>query len=133
VFWIYNISFHLLWAAHLLPSQFNRTVKIRSIVLQTSIATQAPKTVKFLINRPSLGFEDAEDSVENEVELSQDDVEAGKAIALKYVRFQAVNSLHIFVASNQGGEDQSRIDVLDIIGQPVQTTRDLSGLKKQED
>jgi hypothetical protein len=70
-------------------------VKIRSIVLQTSITEQAPKTVKFLINRPSLGFEDVEDSVGNEVELSENEVEAGKAIALKYVRFQAVNSLHV--------------------------------------
>jgi hypothetical protein len=42
-----------------------------------------------------LKFSDAEESVENEVELSQDDVQAGKAIALKYVRFQAVNSLHV--------------------------------------
>ena len=59
--------------------------------------------------------------------------------------------LQIFVVSNQGGEDETRIDAIDIYGLPVmyvsdklrtanpiltwncRGTRDVSGLKKVED
>jgi len=98
---------------------------------------QAPKDIKLLVNRPSLGFEDVEDASEPEaaqiLELSNEDVKKGNRIILRFVRFQAVNSLHIFVQNNHGGDDVSRIDVLDVFGIPVETTKDLSGLKKQEE
>jgi hypothetical protein len=74
-------------------------VRVRSIVLQTPSREQAPKTVKLLINRPSLGFEDVEDADEPDVaqilEISEDEVKEGKRIPLRFVRFQAVNSLHV--------------------------------------
>ncbi|KII88857.1 hypothetical protein PLICRDRAFT_53376 [Plicaturopsis crispa FD-325 SS-3] len=108
----------------LLNVPFNQAVRVRSIVIQSSSLPQAPKTIKLLTNRPSLGFEDVEDAVEPEVaqvlELSEQDVKDGKRIPIRFVRFQAVNSLHIFVASNQGGEDETRIDVLDVFGVPVE-------------
>jgi len=120
----------------LLNITFNQTVRIRSIVLQSSSAAQAPKHIKLFINKPSLGFEDVEDVSEPEatqvLDLTKEIVTEGKPIPLRYVRFQGVNSLHIFVASNQGGEDETRIDAIDIFGLPVETTN-MSGLRKAEE
>ncbi|KIM72491.1 hypothetical protein PILCRDRAFT_829691 [Piloderma croceum F 1598] len=121
----------------LLNIPFNQAVRVRSVVLQSRSEVQAPKSIKLFVNRPSLGFEDVEDASEPEaaqvLTLRAEDVKQGNRIVLRYVRFQAVNSLHIFVQSNQGGDEESRIDVLEVFGVPVETTKDLSGLKKQEE
>ena len=72
---------------------------MRKIVIQTSVREQAPQQLKIAVNRPSLGFEDVENAEEPEVAqvltLTEDDVKGEQAIALRYVRFQAVNSLHV--------------------------------------
>ena len=46
----------------------------------------------------------------------------GDLINLKYVRFQNVMNLTIFVQDNQSGAELSRISYLQVIGSPVQTT-----------
>lgn len=55
--------------------------------------------VKVTANRPTLGFEDMENAEEPEVAqvlfLGENEVKEGKPIALRFVRFQAVNSLHV--------------------------------------
>ncbi|KDQ60549.1 hypothetical protein JAAARDRAFT_190726 [Jaapia argillacea MUCL 33604] len=121
----------------LLNIPFNQTVRVRSILIHASNPNQGPKKIKILTNRLSLGFEDVEDAEEPEVaqilDLSEEQIIEGKRITLRYVRFQAVNSIHIFVASNQGEEEETRIDAIDVFGVPVETTRDLSGLKKLEE
>lgn len=118
----------------LLNIYFNQTVRVRSIALTTSTPSNAPKNIKLFINKPSLGFEDVEDAEEPQasqvLELSEDVVKDGNRIPLRFVRFQNVNSLHIFVASNQGDEEETRIDTLDIFGVPVQVTKNLSELRK---
>ncbi|KAJ7929397.1 PITH domain-containing protein [Mycena leptocephala] len=120
----------------LLNIPFHQSVRVRSIVIKSSAGEQAPKRVKLLVNRPSIGFEDVEDAEEPEVaqilEISDEDVKNGKPIALRFVRFQTVTSLHIFVVSNQGGTDETRIDAVDLLGVTVETTKDLKGLKQEE-
>ncbi|KAF8582042.1 DUF1000-domain-containing protein [Ramaria rubella] len=121
----------------LINISFNRAVRVRSIVLHTSVSSQGPKKIKLLINRPSLGFEDVEDQEEPAVaqvlDIPEEAIKEGRHISLRFVRFQNVNSLHIFVVSNQGEQDESRIDAIDVFGVPVETTKSLSGLKKQDD
>ncbi|TFY68070.1 hypothetical protein EVJ58_g1246 [Rhodofomes roseus] len=118
----------------LLNITFNQTVRIRSIAIQASSLAQAPRKIKLLINRPTIGFDDFSDGeFTQEFELTEDQVQEGKRVPLRYVRFQAVNALHIFVESNHGGEDQTRIDAIDVYGTAVIGTRDLSGLKKADD
>ncbi|KAG9123602.1 hypothetical protein FRC07_014584 [Ceratobasidium sp. 392] len=100
-------------------------------------ATYAPKTIKLAINRPALGFEDVESAAEPEMaqlfeQLSPEDIAQGRRIPLRFVRFQSVTSLHIFVASNQGGEDETRINAIDVFGQPVETTK-MAGLRQTDD
>ncbi|QRW14478.1 TRX2-thioredoxin II, related protein [Ceratobasidium sp. AG-Ba] len=116
---------------------FNQSVRIRSIVIHTADAPHAPKTIKLAINRPALGFEDVESAAEPEMaqifeELSPEDIANSRRIPLRYVRFQNVTSLHIFVASNHGGEDETRINAIDIFGQPVETTK-MAGLRQTEE
>jgi len=125
----------------LLNIYFNQVVRVRSIVIQASSissgpeeSSSGPKKIKLFINKPSLGFEDVEDAEEpaasQVLEISEDTLKNGTRIPLRFVRFQSVNSLHIFVASNHGGEDKTNIDVIDIFGVPVQVTKNLSGLAK---
>ena len=120
----------------LLNIPFNQSVRVRSIVIRSSVEEQAPHTVKIAVNRPSVGFEDMEDAKEpqvaQELDLTLEQVKEGKLVSLRYVRFQGVNSLHIFVGSNHGKTDTTRIDSIDIFGVPVETTKDLSGLKTTE-
>jgi len=113
---------------------FNQAVRVKSIVLHTANSQQGPKLIKLLVNRVAIGFEDVEDAEEPEaaqvLELSEGTVKEGQSIDLRFVRFQSVNSLHIFVSSNQGGEEATRIDAIDILGFPGVVTKDLSDLKK---
>ncbi|CUA74941.1 PITH domain-containing protein At3g04780 [Arabidopsis thaliana] [Rhizoctonia solani] len=111
----------------LLNLHFNQAIRIRSIVIHTADASYAPKAIKLAINRPALGFEDVESATEPDMAqiieaLSPDDIANSRRISLKYVRFKSVRSLHIFVASNQGGEEETRINAIDVYGQPVETT-----------
>ncbi|KAF9458276.1 PITH domain-containing protein [Collybia nuda] len=120
----------------LLNIPFNQTVRVRSIVIRSANEEQAPRELKILANRPNVGFADVEDAEEPAVAqvltISESNTRDGAPIGLRYVRFQAVNTLHIFVATN-GGADETRIDAIDIFGIPAETTKDLSGLRKQED
>jgi len=121
----------------LLNVPFNQAVRIRSIRIQCNSRSAGPKKLKLVINKKSVGFEDVEDAEEPAItqtlDLSQADVSEGKSVALRFVRFQSVNSLHIFVQSNQEGDDETRIDSIDIFGIPVETTKDLKGLRNQEE
>ncbi|KIO13121.1 hypothetical protein M404DRAFT_560237 [Pisolithus tinctorius Marx 270] len=123
---------------HVMYHQFNQAVRIRTLVIKTKEEEKGPKNIKLRINNPSISFSDVEDAADNTfsqvVKLSREDVTEGRPIPLRFVRFQSVSSLHIFVESNQGGGDQTRIDAIDVMGIPVETraTKDLSGLKEEE-
>jgi len=116
----------------LLNIYFNQAVRVRSIAIQSSDSASGPKDIKLFTNRPSIGFEDVEDDEEASqvLSLTKDEVKDGKKIPVKFVRFQSVNSLHIFVASNQDDEEETRIDSVNIFGVPVHATKDLRELRK---
>lgn len=60
----------------------------------------APRTIKLIINQPTLDFDGAEEAeVAQEIELSEDQVREGKRIPLRFVRFQTVDSLHVCLFS----------------------------------
>ena len=79
--------------------KFNQVVRVRSIVLQTKDSEHGPKTIKLFVNQPSIGFDEVQDVAEPTcaqiITLSEEDVHSGKALPLRYVRFQTVNSLHV--------------------------------------
>lgn len=110
----------------LIAIPFNEPVKLKSISLFSAISPeQAPKSIKLYINHLSLDFGDCENQkATQEMELSADDVKGGK-VELRFVRFQNVRSLHILVKDNQGDEETTRIDSIDIFG--TGELRDRSG------
>lgn len=61
--------------------------------------------------------------------LSVKDIEEGNPIQLRYVKFQNVQNLQIFVKDNQSDSETTQIDHLVIIGSPVSTT-DMNSFKR---
>ena len=78
-----------------------------------------------------MGFEDCEDvDPTQELELSAEDLrEDAEALPLKFVKFQRVKSITIFVEDNAGG-DISALGMLQFYGQPIFTTN-MADFKKQ--
>ena len=135
-----------MYGNHLKPCpQFHQMVRIKALRIHSHETSQGPLVVKILVNQPSIGFEDVQDAQEPEVaqvvQLSEEDVRDGKPIPLRFVRFQSVSSVHVsislphelgrpepdllsqqlFVKSNQGGSDETRIDELDFFGSLAQS------------
>ncbi|XP_051866571.1 thioredoxin-like protein 1 [Pristis pectinata] len=103
---------------------FNQPVKLYSMRLQAPENGRGPKFVKIFTNLPrSFDFDDAERSEPTQtLELTPDDVKEDGVVPLRYVKFQNINSVTLFIKSNQGDEDTTRINYLAFIGTPVQTT-----------
>ena len=106
---------------------FNTFVKVHSIKFTEfnlgSEPESAPTTVKLFVNRCNLGFEDVDDvDATQTIELTPEDLrEGGEALLLKFVKFQRVSSITIFIEDNDGGE-VSALGSLTIYGRPVATT-----------
>lgn len=54
--------------------------------------------------------------------LSSKDLEEGNPVQLRYVKFQNVQNLQIFVKDNQSDCETTQIDHLAIFGSPISTT-----------
>ena len=104
--------------------RFNQAVKLHSIMIDGPAGGRAPKNVKLFVNVPSCGFTDAEANLPTQ-ELDLGEAEVGKRIELRYVKFQNVDSLTIFIASNQAeddGEGSTAVSTVKLWGFTVQST-----------
>ena len=77
-------------------------MRIRTLVLRAAKEpTRGPKTLKLLVNKPSISFADVESTSDGAfvhvVTLSEEDIREGRPVGLKVVRFTSVNSLHVRV------------------------------------
>jgi len=90
-----------------------------------------PSKVHLYVNRENLGFEDCDDvDPEQTLELTAEDLrENADPIDLKYVRFQRVKSLTLYIEDNHGG-DITALGMLKLYGRPV-TSTNMSEFKKQ--
>lgn len=88
----------------LLQLPLRSALRIRSVRLRTAAATddaddgakRAPRTIKLFVNRPALGFEDAEsDEPAQEIELTEKQATKGGNVELRFVRFQNVSHLSV--------------------------------------
>lgn len=107
---------------------FQSTLKVHSLQL-TSIpptsgeeALMRPKTVQIYTNRSHiLGFEEAEDITSTQtitLESRDWDCKTGTAkIELRFVKFQNVSSLVLFIVNGDGEGEKVRIDRVRIIGE----------------
>lgn len=102
---------------------FSQPVKVHSLKIKTT-AENGPKNIKLFINQPrTIDFEMANSNTSvQDLTLSAKDVEEGNPVPLRYVKFQNVQNLQIFVVDNQNGSETTRIDHLVIIGSPISTT-----------
>ena len=103
--------------------EFSQNVKLHSLMMYAP-EDKGPKTIKIFQNlTKSLDFDSAESMAgSQEFELTAADVKEGALIPLRYVKFQNVGSVTIFVKDNLGGGDVTQIDHLSFVGTPVGTT-----------
>lgn len=115
---------------------FTQRVKLSGVAFAAPSDGKGPKSVKLFINRPSVGFTDAESTpCAAELSLSPSDLsdgEAGKTIALKPARFTGVDVLSIFIESNQGDEETTVLSRLTLFGSAGETF-DVAAIKKIEE
>ncbi|QDZ17705.1 galactose-binding domain-containing protein [Chloropicon primus] len=102
---------------------FTQQVKLHSLLIQGPERETAPSAIKVFVNRSSVGFDEAESEVGTQtLELESDDVLEGKPVALKYVKFQKVQSVTVFISSNFDDEDVTKLSKLVLFGTPQFTT-----------
>ncbi|VFQ85913.1 unnamed protein product [Cuscuta campestris] len=110
---------------------FNQVVKLHSIVVKGP-EEEGPKTVKLFANKEHMGFSNVTDYPPSDTaDLSVDDLK-GKPVNLKFVKFQNVRSLTIFIEDNQSGNEITKVQKIVLYGSTVETT-DMKGLKKIEE
>lgn len=123
---------------------FQSTVKIHSLQI-TSLPMASgdadddevpmrPKQLKLYTNRAhNLGFEEADDmTATQEIELNVKDwdAETGTAkVDLRFVKFQNVTSLVVFLVKGDGDGERTRLDRIRFVGETGQK-RDLGKLEK---
>lgn len=127
---------------------FNSTMKVHTIHI-TSLPPKSdddddddeiparPKTINIYTNRThNMGFEEAEDypaTQSFELSASDWDEKTGTAkLELRFVKFQNVTSVVIFVVDGDGESEKTRIDRVRIIGESGEK-RDMGKLQKMDD
>ena len=92
-----------------------------------------PRTIKLFTNKPhNLGFEEAEDlSPTQEITLTEKDWNAdGTAnIPLRFVKFQNITSLVVFIKDGDGEGEKTRLDRVLLIGEAGEK-REMGKLEK---
>ncbi|KAJ2832041.1 hypothetical protein GGI24_001375 [Coemansia furcata] len=117
----------------LLHIAFSQPIKLHSIMVEGP-GDQAPKTIKLFANRMDIGFDDAEDGAPatQVVNMTKEAYKKGGVAGLRYVNFQNVNSLSIFVADNLGDGEVTAISRLAFIGTAVDTAN-VSDIRQGEE
>jgi len=96
-------------------------VKIHSLILEGP-DSRAPSHIKLFLNQPSFDFGNAEKNTPvQELQITKDltKEKSGKSIPLRFVKFQNVTCLTIFVDKNHGNEDKTTISKLVILGTEI--------------
>ncbi|KAI5853288.1 DUF1000-domain-containing protein [Durotheca rogersii] len=125
----------------LLFTPFNSAIKLHTIQITSLPPTDEddddipmrPKTIKLFTNRPhNLGFDEAGDiDATQTIEIGEDDWNAnGTAnLGLRFVRFQNVTTLVIFVVDGDGDGEKVRLDRIRFIGESGEK-REMGKLEK---
>ncbi|CAF4782494.1 thioredoxin-like protein 1 [Pieris napi] len=101
---------------------FNQLVKLHSLKIKAP-ADKGPKFIKLFINQPrTLDFDQASGNASiQELEMTPNDLE-GNPVPLKFVKFQSVQNIQLFIKDNQAGDEVTQIDHLAFYGSPISTT-----------
>jgi hypothetical protein len=125
----------------LIVVNFREPVKLRGLRLLASESrlegdaaesASGPATLKLFLSRPHYSFQDcASEKPTETVQLSAAQIAEGQEVRLKYVLFQNVSSLTIFVEKNQKDSEVTFLNQLQFIGAPLAATN-MKELKKIE-
>lgn len=105
----------------LLTINFTSKTKIHSIEVNGPDDGRAPRTVKLFANRIGLDFADAE-SMEAEQTLELEPEALGQRLDLRFVKFQSVDRLTVFIGDNQGETESTALSALRFWGAPLAST-----------
>jgi len=114
-----------------IPTQ--QIVKVKALKFKTAATElkKAPLKIKLFVDRFNLGFDEAEsEEATQELTLTEAQAKGDEAVELRFVRFIKVSSLSIFVLSNQGEGDETRIDSLDILGDSGEVSGSVADMHK---
>ncbi|KAG8035717.1 hypothetical protein G9C98_001145 [Cotesia typhae] len=102
---------------------FRQAVKIHSLKIKAP-TDKGPKNLKLFINQPrTIDFDMADSNTSiQDLTLTAKDLEEGSPVPLRYVKFQNVMNLQIFIKDNQDGCETTQINHLAIYGSPIVTT-----------
>mmetsp|Transcript_20200 Transcript_20200/g.26047 ORF Transcript_20200/g.26047 Transcript_20200/m.26047 type:complete len:193 (+) Transcript_20200:135-713(+) len=117
---------------HIAFREFVKIKAMKFVAFNNGVDPESnPSKVHLYVNRENLGFEDCDDvDPQQTLHLTAEDLKEGAdPINLKYVLFQRVSSLTIFIEDNQGGEITA-IGALKLIGRSIVGTN-MSDFKKQ--
>jgi hypothetical protein len=110
---------------------FQQAVKLASIVIKGP-SDSGPKSIKLYTNRPSMGFSDIGSvPVAQEFSVSPSQL-SGEPIPLKFVKFQGVTLLTIFIENNQADEETTKVFKIAFHGNSGETMN-VAEIKKQEE
>ncbi|CAG8753496.1 9305_t:CDS:2 [Acaulospora morrowiae] len=109
----------------LISIPFNQTVKLYSLKVVCKDIEHAPKTIKLFANRLNIGFDEIDSIKETQlIQLNEKDYEENTSVfPLKFVKFQSVVNITVFVQDNIGDEETTTIKELIFIGSPIETTK----------
>lgn len=107
----------------LVKVQFKQAIKLSAIRILGNVEDgSAPRSVKVFQNQPDIGFQEAEDGVALETfNLTEPQLNEGKDIAVRFVKFQNVNCIELFITDNYGAE-VTKIKQIQFLGVPTQST-----------
>jgi len=108
--------------------QLHQAVKIHSIRIRGPKG-KAPKTVKIFANlQTPLDFDEA--SSAEPIQTIDFTTEDQNVAALKYVKFQNILNLQIFIVDNDEGGDKTIVEELSLFGTPVSGTTNMQDFKR---
>ncbi|XP_013421276.1 thioredoxin-like protein 1 [Lingula anatina] len=114
----------------IIAGEFSQPVKLHSFKLYGP-PDKGPKNVKIFINQPKTMDFDSAESMEpvQSFELTPDDIKEGGIVNLRYVKYQNVQNLTIFIKDNQAGTEVTQVDAFTVYGTPVGKT-DMAAFKR---
>merc|ERR1712137_1005250 len=99
---------------------FLQPVKLKAITFRGHVdVDSAPKGMKIFLGHMNLDFQEADElAAVQTFDLSEEQVRSAEPMMLRFVKFQHVTTLQIFVHSNFGA-DVTRVEQLEFWGTPV--------------